>query len=270
MLKIAFLTFISILALGVYASAQDPGMPDSAALGNYDCSPIYLDHGDFLSLLLWIKNDEDIGGLNLLWGINSHQGGIAPRPLYHWPLSTWEVAFDTVGFLNPDYPDYYFSRLHSLCNIIHDCEHPLNTYSAWSNIIQYRGLLWWDSLSPGDTVRPILISSYFAACASPIIILDPQSSDDAGDLPREFAITNIAPNPFNAQTMIYYALKEPSDVSLTIYDILGRKIEAIVLGHQAAGEHFVVWDASGRNSGVYFARLVAGDRSHVGRMVLVK
>jgi len=269
MLKIAFLTLIAVVALGVWALAQDPGMPDSAALGNFDCSPIYLDNAIFYHL--WFKNDEDMVYFMLLCGINSHQGIIGPGAIYNYPLSSWDVIFDTTGFLSPDYPEYYFSRVLGFCNMSpHSDNPPLNTDSVWAHIATFRFLLWRDSLSPGDTIHPILIFNGIASCASPIIVIDQQSSDDAGDLPREFAITRISPNPFNAETTMHYALPEPSEVSLSIYDILGRKIEMLDMGYQNAGEHAITWDATGCNSGVYFARLIAGGRSHVGQMVLVK
>jgi hypothetical protein len=57
---------------------------------------------------------------------------------------------------------------------------------------------------------------------------------------------------------------------LTIYDLLGRRIETIVDEYRQAGVHTVTFDASGLSSGVYFYRLQAGDAVETKRMVLLK
>jgi hypothetical protein len=78
------------------------------------------------------------------------------------------------------------------------------------------------------------------------------------------------PNPFNAQTTISYSLPKASEISLDIFDILGRKIETLQSGHQEAGEHSVIWNAGDKPSGIYFYRLKAGEREETNRMVLLK
>lgn len=64
------------------------------------------------------------------------------------------------------------------------------------------------------------------------------------------------PNPFNPLTVIRYQLSVISDVSLAVYDLLGRRVQTLVTGRQAAGIHTVQWDgrdARGRAaaSGIY-------------------
>ncbi len=88
------------------------------------------------------------------------------------------------------------------------------------------------------------------------------------------------PNPFNPETWIPYQLEIASDVSLSIYDVSGRLVRTIELGHQQAGLYAnrsdaIYWD--GRNnhgeqvaSGVYVYRLTAGEYSASRRMVIVK
>ena len=62
------------------------------------------------------------------------------------------------------------------------------------------------------------------------------------------------PNPFNSSTSIGFDLPKDSNITLAIFDILGRKVATLVDGHQAAGHHEVIWNASAYSSGVYFAR----------------
>jgi hypothetical protein len=78
------------------------------------------------------------------------------------------------------------------------------------------------------------------------------------------------PNPFNAQTTIRYSLPKSSNVSIEIFDIVGRKIEMLQGGYQEAGEHSIVWNAEDRASGVYFYRLKAGESSKTERCILLK
>jgi hypothetical protein len=96
------------------------------------------------------------------------------------------------------------------------------------------------------------------------------ANEQAPSLPSEIVLSQNYPNPFNSVTTIQYYLPEPSVVTLEIYDLLGRKIDAIVKGNQVAGQHMVSWNAKGKPSGVYFYRLKAGDFSESKEMLLVK
>ncbi len=78
------------------------------------------------------------------------------------------------------------------------------------------------------------------------------------------------PNPFNSSTVIEYDLAVPSEVSIGIFDILGRRVETIEQGRQPAGNHSVIWDATGQSSGIYFYRLKAGDKTETRKMILMK
>lgn len=86
---------------------------------------------------------------------------------------------------------------------------------------------------------------------------------------------SAAPNPMNPETTISYSLAESGMTSLRIYNLLGQEVRTLVQGVEAAGAYRVRWDgrdASGREvtSGVYFARLDAGNAAVVRRMVVVK
>ena len=103
---------------------------------------------------------------------------------------------------------------------------------------------------------------------------------EAWQIPEEPALLVNYPNPFNPETWIPYQLAEPADVSLTIYDIHGRVVRDLNLGHQRAGTYqsksrAAYWD--GRNtqgepvaSGVYFYTLKAGDFTATRKMLIRK
>ncbi len=82
------------------------------------------------------------------------------------------------------------------------------------------------------------------------------------------------PNPFNPKTTINYHLTNPGNVTMKIYDVLGKEILVLINDMQEAGEHSVQWDASEYPSGVYFYKLEASDGentlSTVRRMILIK
>ena len=90
------------------------------------------------------------------------------------------------------------------------------------------------------------------------------------DLPDNFALIGSYPNPFNASVTIRYALPEQSDVTIEIFDLLGRKIETIVSRTILAGYHQVTWNAKDNSTGVYFYSIKAGDFSDTKKMLLLK
>ncbi len=88
--------------------------------------------------------------------------------------------------------------------------------------------------------------------------------------PSQLFASQNHPNPFNAATSIHYILPEQGEVTLTICNIRGQKVATLFDGMQEAGEHTITWDAAEFPSGVYFARLEAGEHSENIKMVLLK
>jgi len=88
-------------------------------------------------------------------------------------------------------------------------------------------------------------------------------------LPTQFAVQQNYPNPFNAKTLISFDLPVNSDVTISIYNIAGQLVESIS-GNYEAGHQQVTWDASGVSSGVYFAKVAAGDNSQTLKMTMLK
>ncbi len=88
--------------------------------------------------------------------------------------------------------------------------------------------------------------------------------------PSTFALNQNYPNPFNPATTISYQLSAVSNVTLKIYDVLGREVATLVNERQNAGNHTVVFDASLLPSGVYFYTVRFGGMSLTKKMVLMK
>lgn len=89
-------------------------------------------------------------------------------------------------------------------------------------------------------------------------------------IPIHFRLLQNYPNPFNPTTTISYQLPKPSFVKLSIYDIKGRLIEAMVNENKNAGYYSVEWNAENVSTGIYLYRIDAGDFSSVKKCLLVK
>jgi len=85
-----------------------------------------------------------------------------------------------------------------------------------------------------------------------------------------FVLTNSYPNPFNPSTTLRYGIPRRMDVSIVVYNILGQTVGEIVRGVQEAGVHEARFEAGSLPSGVYFARIRAGEFTAVREMVYVK
>ncbi|UCH83088.1 MAG: T9SS type A sorting domain-containing protein [Candidatus Latescibacterota bacterium] len=83
-------------------------------------------------------------------------------------------------------------------------------------------------------------------------------------------LKNVYPNPFNPTARITLLLPEASDVHLAVYDVAGHLVKTLENGHREAGDLVFEFDASQLASGVYFARMTAGNTTQVQRMVLLK
>ncbi len=94
--------------------------------------------------------------------------------------------------------------------------------------------------------------------------------EDEKSLPKEFALEQNFPNPFNPQTVVRYALPVAGNVKLEVFNTLGVKVAELVNSEMPAGEHSVVFDASGLPSGNYFYRLNTEGFVQVRKLTLIK
>jgi immune inhibitor A len=99
--------------------------------------------------------------------------------------------------------------------------------------------------------------------------------DPGGELPVTIALAQNYPNPFNPTTEISFDISDNSDVKLSIYNILGEKVRAVLDERISAGAHSVEWNGTDDDgaevaSGIYFYRLEAGEVSRVKKMVLIR
>ncbi|UCH63142.1 MAG: T9SS type A sorting domain-containing protein [Fidelibacterota bacterium] len=86
----------------------------------------------------------------------------------------------------------------------------------------------------------------------------------------QFALNQNYPNPFNPVTAFSFELPRAAQVSLAIYDLLGREVTTLVNGYSQSGPHEAIWDAGPFPAGIYIARLVTPGHCKAIKMVLLK
>ncbi|RPI04681.1 MAG: T9SS C-terminal target domain-containing protein [Ignavibacteriae bacterium] len=94
--------------------------------------------------------------------------------------------------------------------------------------------------------------------------------EETAVIPAKFALLQNYPNPFNPTTTIRFSLAQREQVSLKIFDILGREISTLADGILDAGQYQTTFDASRFASGIYFYRINAGEFTATKRLVLIR
>lgn len=90
------------------------------------------------------------------------------------------------------------------------------------------------------------------------------------ETPTSYYLQQNYPNPFNPSTLISFQLPVSSQVSLKVFDMLGREVATLVNDRISSGEHQVSFDASQLSSGMYIYRLQAGKFVQTRKMMLIK
>ncbi len=96
------------------------------------------------------------------------------------------------------------------------------------------------------------------------------TNDDQAVIPIEFALFQNYPNPFNPSTTISFSLPEAGNVSLKIFNMLGKEVATLVDGRLNAGDHFYHWQANDMASGLYYITIKAGSQSQTKKMLLIR
>ena len=122
------------------------------------------------------------------------------------------------------------------------------------------GLSFWDDFTVKKLVAaPVSIDNDFELVATP----------------SDYILSQNYPNPFNPTTTIEYTLPMDGMVNLDIYNVLGQKITTLYSGHQNAGQHSVMWNATNAAgesvaTGVYIYVLSGIDAQVTQKMVLIR
>jgi hypothetical protein len=99
----------------------------------------------------------------------------------------------------------------------------------------------------------------------------------SNNLPSELSLSQNYPNPFNPSTKIEYTLPVTSNVTLTVYNVLGQEVKRLVNNLvQNSGKYTITWDANDTagsevlSSGIYIYQLRTDKQTISKKMVLLK
>jgi hypothetical protein len=164
----------------------------------------------------------------------------------------------------------------------------LNTLRSFSNVgdtvvtltipISWRERLVSLGLEPGGRVplvREFELDRWFLVNDDSTMFLKPEIAGgnltiETPGVPRDYALHPAYPNPFNPTTVIRYDLPIDGNVSITVYDILGKEVATLVESFETAGYHEAVFNASNMASGMYLYRMTAGSFTDVKKLIVLK
>lgn len=103
------------------------------------------------------------------------------------------------------------------------------------------------------------------------MFIEPISTAD-NEITNDIVLNQNFPNPFNPSTMISFTLPGnfAGNVSLIVYDQLGKEIAYLYSGSLNGGTYNFKWNAASHSSGVYYYKLNAGMSTQIRRMLLIK
>ncbi len=116
----------------------------------------------------------------------------------------------------------------------------------------------------------------FGNCSSaPKVAETFDQMSESATMPESYALEQNYPNPFNPSTSIAFSVKEAGVVQLSIYNLHGQEVRALINGHRHAGFHSVNWDGKderGQNapSGVYLYKLRVNEFAQTRKMIFMK
>ena len=87
----------------------------------------------------------------------------------------------------------------------------------------------------------------------------------------DYSLSQNYPNPFNPSTQIQFSVGDASDITIKVFDMLGKEIAVLVSGNLKRGVYKADYDATGLPSGTYFYSMFSnGERLFTKKMLLIK
>ena len=157
----------------------------------------------------------------------------------------------------------------------------LDSFSSWSgSILQTNIGMTFGQMTPTDntynfngTLDDIRIFDYALSLQqiSNLYNLNTTGIGTNSDLiPTETKLMQNYPNPFNPSTVITFQLNKSSNISLSIYNMLGQKIANLAKGYFTSGSHSLNWNAINFASGIYYYELRTDSQRFIKKMILIK
>jgi Bacterial lectin/Secretion system C-terminal sorting domain len=91
------------------------------------------------------------------------------------------------------------------------------------------------------------------------------------ETPSAFTLHDAYPNPFNASTSVSVTLPQVSDLTVSVFNVMGQQVATLANGAHNAGQHTFSFDASNLSSGIYFIHAtVQGEMNQIQKITLMK
>ncbi len=103
-----------------------------------------------------------------------------------------------------------------------------------------------------------------------VLLNDLPGEGSGEEQPLEWAFQGVYPNPFNPVTRLEFSLREPSEVDVRLFNLLGQQVMHLSPGMMRAGQHQMQIRAGDMASGIYFLRFQAGPIQETRKLVLMK
>ena len=97
-----------------------------------------------------------------------------------------------------------------------------------------------------------------------------EEDSQASIMPTDIAILSVFPNPFNAETTISFTLPKTENITVSVFDVMGKEVTVLASGEYSAGNHNLKFDGKDLSSGVYFVRLKAEGNHLTQKLILMK
>lgn len=274
MKKILLAALLSVIILGNFALAQDPGVPDTCWVERLEK---VLPNSQVV-LNIYLTNDENIGGfavplafpdsitnLDITCDSVSFVGTRSSGKIYGSDSTSVDndknkvVAF--AFFVTP-----ISAGTGSIAKIY------FTTGSAWDSTLSVSiDTSFWPPTSAYEFSTDLGASFYPVFFKGALEVRDVNSPAT----PKVFSLSQNYPNPFNPKTVIRFGLPKDSWVNLDIYNVLGQRVKTLVDERLSAGMKEVEWDGKDDkgfevSSGIYFYKIKAGDFSDIKKMVMLK
>ncbi len=135
--------------------------------------------------------------------------------------------------------------------------HPGYRFDRWEGAVQ----------SSTDTTSLVLSDNMDLTA---VFVEDGTATTVDVETPFSDNLSQNHPNPFSSATRIEFEVSSPGEVSLRLFDVLGRRVATLTEGYRSAGRHSVVLDAGTLNSGVYFYTLTTAKSTSTRSLSIVR
>lgn len=127
-------------------------------------------------------------------------------------------------------------------------------------------IIWWNGEREHDNLIPELVHGELIYQTDELSV----ANVTIDNLPVDFALNAVYPNPFNSTIRINYSTPKGGHVKLSVFNLLGREVAKIVDNHVEAGHQDITFNAYKLSTGVYFLRLTSGAEVNIQKITCLK